>query len=357
MKMHSSIHSGPFDAPSSAARRARRAGRLALAFASALLAAGLACAQPYPKSTPGTSLDPALGISTVRLWDGPAPGAKGTTPADIPTLTVFSPQPGSANGTAVIIAPGGAYLGLAANLEGRQVADWFTVRGVTAFVLKYRLGTRYLYPVPLEDAQRAVRWVRYHAKQYFISPHRIGMAGFSAGGHLAAMTGTSFDAGNPSAPDPIDRVSSRPDFLVLGYAWIDAMQPAKPKKIPSYEVLMHLPKSEWAALAAKYTPTLHVTSDTPPSFLYSTTDDNTVAISASVNFYRALVRANVPAEMHLFEHGWHGSGLGTGDLALDQWPGLLETWLRERGLLTRDPAIAAAVKAAQEAERRAHAHH
>ncbi len=198
------------------------------------LFAGLCLRAQTPPSSAAPTLDPALDLTTVRLWNGEAPEAKGTAPIDTPTLTIFPPQPGRGIGSAVIVAPGGAYLGLAANLEGRQVADWFAARGFTAFVLKYRLGQRYLYPVPLLDAQRAVRWVRAHAKDYFIAPNRIGMVGFSAGGHLAAMTGTSFDDGTPTAADPVDRVSSRPDFLVLGYGWIDAMQPAKPKMIPSY---------------------------------------------------------------------------------------------------------------------------
>ncbi|HVU31781.1 MAG TPA: alpha/beta hydrolase [Opitutaceae bacterium] len=338
--------------PGADSARLRRRAAVAGALALALLAGASVRAQPYPNSSPSIEQDPALGIATVRLWDGPAPGAKGTKGEDVPTLTIFSPQPGRGTGSAVIVAPGGAYRGLAANLEGRQVADWFTVRGFTAFVLKYRLGERYLYPVPLEDAQRAVRWVRAHAREYFVAPDRIGMIGFSAGGHLTAMTGTSFDDGNPGATDPVDRVSSRPDFLVLGYAWLDAMQPAKPKFIPSYETLMHVPESEAAGLAQKYTPTLHVTNHTPPTFLYSTTEDATVPVEASVDFYRALVAAGVPAEMHLFGHGGHGSGMGAADPALDRWPGLLEEWLRARGLLTADPAVATAIKEAREAQRR-----
>ena len=284
------------------------------------------------QATSAQALDPALEISTQPLWNGPAPGAKGNGPGDTPTLTVFRPQKGWGNGTAVVIAPGGAYLWLAANLEGRQVADWFATRGVTAFVLRYRLGAKYLYPVPLLDAQRAVRWVRYHAHDYSVAPNRIGMVGFSAGGHLTAMAGTTFDAGNPTAPDPVDRVSSRPDFLVLGYAWIDAMQPPKPGKIQCYQELMHLPKARWPEYS-KYYPTKLVTKQTPPSFLYATTDDGTVDVSASVNFYVALVNAGVPAEMHLFAHGGHGSGLGGSNPSLDAWPSLLESWLRARGLL------------------------
>src|SRR3984957_12564160 len=194
-----------------------------------LLAAGLARTLVAPAQVAGTeteqAVDPALGISTLQLWPAGAPEVANTSPADLPTLTVFLPQKGKGTGSAVIVAPGGAYLRLASNLEGRQVADWLTARGVTAFVLKYRLGAKYLYPIPLQDAQRAVRLVRSSAASYGFLPDHIGFIGFSAGGHLAAATGTLFDAGKPDAADPVQRLSSRPDFLVLGYAWLNAMPP------------------------------------------------------------------------------------------------------------------------------------
>lgn len=310
-----------------------------------LTAAG-AWAQPIAFPPPGAcSVDPALGVSTVRLWDGPAPGAKGAAADDIPTLSVLRPAPGKENGTAVIVAPGGAYLALASNLEGRQVADWFTQQGVTAFVLRYRLGARYLYPVPLEDAERAVRWVRFHSQAYHLSPDRIGMAGFSAGGHLAAMVGTVGGPGRPDASDPMDRLSSRPDFLVLGYPWLNAMEPPVGGFLRPYEALLRIPEGERAELARRYTPALHVTRDTPSTFIYATTDDRTVPVLSSVRFYSALVAAGVPAELHLFRHGPHGSGLGQGDPALDLWPTLLGAWLSGQGLLTPEPAIAAAAAA------------
>lgn len=308
-------------------------------------------AQPAATTATTPPLDPALGITTVRLWEGDAPGAKGSGYLDVPTLTVFAPPLGKANGTGIVVAPGGAYLGLAANHEGRQVADWFAAHGITAFVLHYRLNQRYLYPVPLEDAQRAIRWVREHAKEYYVVPDRIGMMGFSAGGHLTGMAGTSFDAGNPGAPDPVDRVSSRPDFLVLGYAWLDAMQPPKPKMIPSYETLMKIPPDQWSEYT-KYTPAQLVTKHTPPSFLFHTTDDGTVHVSASVDFYRALVDAGVPAELHIFAHGPHGVGLALDNPSLSWWPVLLESWLRNSGLLAADPGVAADMKAAREAEQK-----
>jgi acetyl esterase/lipase len=278
-------------------------------------------------------LDPALGISTIPLWPSDAPEVAGTDAADLPTLAVFLPQKGKGTGSAVVVAPGGSYLGLASNLEGRQVADWFTSLGLTAFVLKYRLGAKYLYPIPLEDAQRAVRLVRSSATSYGFLPDRIGFIGFSAGGHLAAATGTLFDAGKADAGDPVERLSSRPDFLILGYPWLNAMQPSG-HYITYCSLIKTIPPETCKLDEQKYTPSLHVTPQTPTTFIYSTTDDGTVPISASVNFYNALIAAGVPAELHIFRHGEHGSGMGAGSAALDRWPGLLEQWLRDQGLLT-----------------------
>jgi acetyl esterase/lipase len=281
-------------------------------------------------------LDPNLGITTIPVWSGHIPGSSGSS-TDIPTLTVFPPfRP---NGTAVIVAPGGGYTMLASNHEGRQVADWFAARGITAFVLKYRLGPHNLFPIPLEDAQRAIRLVRYNAAKYHIAPHRIGIIGFSAGGHLAASTGTLFDSGNADASDPVDRISDRPDFMILGYAWLNAMEPNGNGKITYCSVLKVVPEADCKRFEQAYTPALHVTARTPPTFIYATSDDNVVpVVQASVDFYDALVKAGVPVEMHLFEHGRHGSGLGMGSSSLDMWPVLLEQWLRSRGLLTAEGA-------------------
>jgi len=290
-------------------------------------------------ASPGTRPpDAFLGIATYRLWEGDAPGARGTTDADVPTLTLFRVHAGTGNGTAVVVAPGGAYLGLAANLEGRQVADWFAARGVTAFVLKYRLGKNYLYPTPLVDARRALRFVRARAAEFGVAPDRIGMMGFSAGGHLTAAAGTMFEPGSAASSDPVERVSSRPDFLILGYPWLNAMK--ADQKALSYCSALGLPAAQCAAFE-QYTPEGHVTKDTPPTFIYHTTDDELVPVDWSATFYRSLAAVGVPAEMHLFGTGRHGSGLGLGDAALDLWPTLLEAWLRGRGLLTTDPALAA----------------
>jgi acetyl esterase/lipase len=278
------------------------------------------------------------GVATYRLWQGEAPGAAGNRESDIPTLTIFRPHPGRENGTAVIIAPGGAYLGLASNLEGRQVADWFAARGVTGFVLKYRLGKTYLFPTPLVDAQRAIRFVRSQAKGFGVSPDRIGIMGFSAGGHLAASAATMFEGGNASAADPIDVVSSKPDFLILGYPWLNAMKKDEKSGEISYCSVLKIEAGKCAF--GQYSPDAHVTAQTPPTFIYHTTNDELVPVSASVTFYQALTAAGVQVEMHLFANGKHGSGLGNGDASLYAWPALLEAWMRARGLLTVDPRVA-----------------
>jgi acetyl esterase/lipase len=282
--------------------------------------------------------DPFLGVVTYRLWEVDAPGARGTADADVPTLTMFRVHAGTGNGTAVVVAPGGAYRGLAANLEGRQVADWFAARGVTAFVLKYRLGKNYLFPTPLVDARRAIRFVRARAAEFGVASDRIGMMGFSAGGHLTATAATMLEPEKAGASDPVERVSSRPDFIVLGYPWLNAMKPEQ-KTLPYCSALALAPPQ--CAGFEQFSPDQHVTKDTPPAFIYHTTNDELVPVDASVTFYRALAAAGVPAEMHVFGTGRHGSGLGLGDAALDLWPTLLEAWLRGRGLLTVDAAIAA----------------
>ncbi len=281
-----------------------------------------------------------LNIQTVRLWPGDAPQSKGATCDDIPTLTILGPRTGSANGSAVIVLPGGAYRGLAGDLEGREVADWFAVRGFRAFILSYRLTSHgYVLPVPLLDARRAVQTVRARAKDYLINPNRIAIIGFSAGGHLAALSGTQFIPGKADAEDPIERVSSRPDYMVLGYPWLGAI--SSDTSHLSYCKIFNL-MDQCEALRVAYSPDLFVTKDTPPTFIYHTFTDQTVPVEQSLRFYEALVKAGVVSEMHIFAKGPHGTGLGKGDEALDQWPGLLEIWLRAQGLMTVDKDAVAA---------------
>jgi len=298
-----------------------------------MLALPVAGAQTVSCATPGTD-NAFLGIQTIRLWPGTAPEAKGATCDDIPALTLLEPRKGAANGSAAIIFPGGAYRGLAGDLEGREVADWFTARGFRAFILSYRLTSNgYVLPVPLLDARRAIQTVRARAADYHINPNRIVVIGFSAGGHLAALVGTQFVAGSPDADDPIERASSRPDFLVLGYPWIDAV--GTDFSHLNYCKIFNL-MDQCEALRAAYSPDLFVTKDTPPTFIYHTFNDQTVPVEQSLRFYEALVKAGVPSEYHVFSSGAHGSGLGKGDPSLGQWPGLLENWLRAQGLLTVD---------------------
>jgi acetyl esterase/lipase len=277
-------------------------------------------------------IDPALGLSTIPLWEQGAPGALGNEYEDSPTLTMFPPQQGKSNGAAVVIAPGGGYQGRASNLEGRQIADWYNARGFTAFVLKYRLGVRYLYPIPLADGIRSVRVVRSLAEKYKLDSNRIGMTGFSAGGHLAAMVGNSCDKGKADSKDPIERFSSRPDFLVLSYPWLNAMQPSGHRGTPFYQAIMKLPEARYSEFVS-YTPLFHVTSRTPPTFIFITSDDPVVSVQSSVDYFSALRAAGVAAELHVFGHGAHGVGLGSGDPALDLWPTLLEAWLRGRQIM------------------------
>jgi acetyl esterase/lipase len=301
-----------------------------------VLAASAALAQKEPCATAGDN-NAFLGIQTIRLWPGDAPEAKGKDCQDTPTLTIFEPQQGYDNGSAVVVLPGGGYTGLAANLEGRQVADWFTARGFRAFVLSYRLSSQgYLLPVPLLDARRAIQTVRARARDYFIAPNRIVIIGFSAGGHLAALSATQFIPGKPDAEDPIERVSSRPDYLVLGYPWIGAIS-ADTSHLTYCQSFDVMDKCE--ALRAAYSPDLFVSKDTPPTFWFHTFNDETVPVEQGLRFYEALVKAGVPAEGHIFANGPHGAGLGKADAALDQWPNLLEIWLRAKGLLTADKSV------------------
>ncbi len=292
------------------------------------------CQTADPSAAP--AIDAGLNIHTVELWRGGAPGQNGNEAKDVPALTVFAPRSRRPNGPAVIVAPGGSYVMLAADLEGREVADWFAARGITAFVLRYRMGEKYQYPIPLEDAQRAVRYVRANAAQYRIDPDRIGIMGFSAGGHLAAMESVSAETADANAADPIDKASSKPNFVVLGYPWLNAMSPNTNGMITycsNNATVKTVPQDKCKELETKDSPVKFVTSATPPTFLYITSDDKTVDVQASIDYFEAMRAAKAPVEFHSFAHGSHGSGLGNGDPALDLWPTLLDAWLRGQGFL------------------------
>lgn len=285
---------------------------------------------PAPTSTAADMIAP-----TIPLWDNGAPGATGNTDADKPTLSIFRAA-GPGPHSAVIIAPGGSYAHLAMTYEGRDVATWLNSLGITAFVLRYRL-TPYHYPIELKDAQRAIRLVRARAADFGIDPERLGMMGFSAGGHLTSTAGTHFDAGNPSATDPIERESSRPDFLILAYPVISFQA----STLGTTDVLRANGSSGRNLLGDNPDPKLldelsnelQVTAQTPPTFIYHCSTDRTVPVASSVAFYLALHKAGVPAEMHIFEEGAHGGGLALGDPGRGAWPMLLENWLRGRGII------------------------
>ena len=266
----------------------------------------------------------------IPLWPLTAPLAKGSDLDDTPAISLFlpaarKPTPG------IVICPSGQYMSVSLDRDGRQVAEWLNKLGIAAFVLKYRVAPAYHYPVPLIDAQRAIRYVRANASLYNLAANQIGIMGFSAGGHLAAMVATHFDGGKVPASDSVDRMSSRPDFAVLAYAMITCSE--------SYRFA----EACWNLLGDHADPRLadavssekQVTSKTPPTFLFHTYDDATVSVENSLAFFSALHKANVPAELHIFEHGPHGVGLAQDDPVLSAWPKLLENWFRQRGLLPK----------------------
>lgn len=260
---------------------------------------------------------------TVYLWPSGAPGAVGDEEQDKPHLEIFGAS-GPGPHTAVIVCPGGGYSHLAYDKEGTRIAEWLNLRGITAFVLTYRLTPRYHYPSPILDGERAVRWVRNHAEEYDVATDRIGMWGFSAGGHLVGIVGTHFDPGNPSAVDPVERVSDRPDFVISSYGGLSLQAGiARPGAMKTF-----LGENPSPALIDEMSPDKHVTAQTPPFFLYATTTDQSVPVLSSVAFYMAMVHAGAPVELHLFQNGPHGTALAQGYPALSAWPDLLENWLR-----------------------------
>lgn len=262
------------------------------------------------------------------LWPAGAPEAMGDKVTDQPSLTLYPAKGASRTTTAVIVCPGGGYGHLAVDHEGTAVAEWFNSLGINAFILRYRIAP-YRHPIPLGDAQRAVRLVRSRASEWQIDPKRIGMIGFSAGGHLVSSAATHFDGGVADAKDAVDRVSCRPDFVILGYPVItftqSFMHAGSMKNLLGPE-----PDPKLCELLSNEK---QVTPQTPPAFLFHTSDDKGVPVQNSIEFYLALKKAGVPAEMHIYQHGPHGFGLGTKYPELSTWPKLCETWLRVNGLL------------------------
>ncbi|MFM7317010.1 MAG: alpha/beta hydrolase [bacterium] len=265
----------------------------------------------------------------ITLWPDGTPGAVGKEAVDIPTLTVFKPA-GKNSGVAVVVCPGGGYGGLAAH-ENQPIAEWLASRGITAFVLKYRLGPRYHHPAMINDANRAIRTVRARAGEFGVNPAKIGILGFSAGGHLASTAGTHYDTGNAQAADPIEKASSRPDFMVLCYPVI-AMATEYGHGGSKKNLLGDNPPEDLVKSLSNET---QVTKDTPPTFIVQTHEDKPVPAENAILFVLALRKAGVPCELHMFEKGRHGLGLGMGDPAFSKWPELCEIWLKQRGILEK----------------------
>ncbi len=283
--------------------------------------------------------DPAPAPQTFPLYPGKAPLAVGDSATDKPTLTAY--RPAKPNGTAIVVCPGGGYGGLAADHEGKQVAEFLNKHGVTAFVLKYRTANKDrpgpLLEAPLLDAQRAIRTVRAKAKDYDIDPKKIGIWGFSAGGHLASTATTHFDMGSKKRfeLDEAERESCRPDFAILAYPVI-TMEAGVTHGGTRNNLLG--PKPD-AKLVELYSNEKQVTKDTPPVFLFHTSADTAVVPENAVRFYLACKTAKVPVEMHIYEKGKHGVGLGTdpnwtgGEKSVATWTDRLTDWMKARELL------------------------
>lgn len=271
----------------------------------------------------------------IKLWEGGAPGTPATKAEDEPVLLMSLASNAAGPTTGVVVLPGGGYGGLAMDHEGKQIAEWLNSLGISAFILKYRMhGTGHMHPVPMMDGQRAIRLVRTRAKEWNVDPGRIGILGFSAGGHLASTLATHFDAGKADASDAIDRASSRPDFAVLCYPVIsttaDYAHNGSVKNLlgehPDPELLKNLSNET------------QVTAETPPTFIFQTSEDKGVPAENCISFYLALHKAGVPAEMHIFQNGRHGVGLAKGIAGTEQWPALCREWFKVRGLLNASEA-------------------
>ncbi len=301
------------------------------------------------------ALAPAPGLAgavELRLWEGTAPGSEGagavietaeersTTEmpdrrirnVTVPTITVYRPSPETNTGAAFVICPGGGYAGLAIDKEGHDIARYLNSLGVTGIVLKNRLprpeGFVFNHDVPISDAARAVRLARHHAADWGLDSDRIGIMGFSAGGHLASTLATQFDAGEPGSADPVERESSRPDFQVLVYPVVSFR-----------EEIGHggsrtrlIGKNPSAELVDRYSSELNVTAETPPAFLVHTHDDH-VKVENSLVYYQALRAAGVPAEMHIYEVGGHGYGIRPTGKPVATWHHRMVEWMKQRGLL------------------------
>jgi acetyl esterase/lipase len=275
----------------------------------------------------------------LKVWPNGAPDSNGMTQPEeviegkrvrnvsVAEMYVYLPKIGVNTGAAVIVCPGGGYTIEAMDHEGYDMAAWLAGQGVAGIVLKYRLPYEH-DQIPLEDLQRAIRIVRQKAAEWGINPNKVGVAGSSAGGHLASTAGTHFDPGDPNAKDPIDQISCRPDFMLLLYPVITFRESFGHM---GSRVNLIGAGHKWN-MVEKYSNELQVTPETPPTFLVLADDDQTVPPRNSIEFYLALKKYNIPAEMHIFRNGGHGFGMNRKNLPVDQWPALFVQWLKAMGI-------------------------
>jgi acetyl esterase/lipase len=307
---------------------------------------------------------PSPGNLQVPIWPGAAPDpqpvagpefsetsgkdflpggrpAVGVSNVTQPTMTVYSPK-GKNTGAAIVVFPGGSYQVLAIDLEGSEVCDWLTPRGITCVLLKYRVTDVGPYPksgpypespMALEDAQRTVGLVRFHAKEWHIDPHKIGVLGFSAGGHLSAAMSTHFQKRLYPAVDDADKESCRPDFAVVIYPGHLSLSAAERDAKQGTKKFV-VPHSATADRNLGLNPDLHVTSQTPPTFLLQAEDDHVDNVNDSLAYYIALKNAGAPVEMHLYAQGGHAFGLRRTKFPITGWPQLVETWLETIGMIS-----------------------
>lgn len=270
----------------------------------------------------------------VPLWPNGAPGALGQEAADVPGLWIYPAANTEAlpkRPTAVVICPGGGYRVHAVDHEGHQIAKWFNRKGITAVVLRYRLGPKYRHPAPLQDAQRAIRFVRSKAKEWGVAKNRVGIMGFSAGGHLASTAATHFDDGDGDKTDPIEDESARPNFAILGYPVVSLTADFAHRGSGNNLLGKDADEALWKELSNES----QVTKSTPPTFLFHTYEDNAVPPDNSIAFFQACKRAGVPAELHIYQDGPHGVGWANGHPAVGKWQNRLHDWMKTSGLLVR----------------------
>jgi acetyl esterase/lipase len=275
----------------------------------------------------------------LKVWPNGAPDSNGMTqPEELfegkrvrnvseAEIYVYLPKIGVNTGAAVVICPGGGYIMEAMDHEGYNMAEWLVQQGVAGIVLKYRLPYGH-DQIPLEDAQRAIRIVRAKAKEWGINPSKIGIAGSSAGGHLASTVGTHFDLGKSDSSDPLEKFSCRPDFMLLLYPVITFDEEFGHM---GSRINLIGPGNKWD-LVEKYSNERQVSSQTPPTFLVLADDDNVVPPQNSIEFYMALKKYKIPAEIHIFRDGGHGFGMNKKNLPVDQWPNLFAQWMKAQGI-------------------------